>query len=190
MRQSINVQLRGFLDLFRLRNNGANPQVVAEFMQPMINLERWYLESQVVEYSTNLVSTAVNTPGTTRAITSTTPTDLVQGAGNLVVPQNELWLLLPGTRVTSTYSTAGTSGEAVLSATGSGGVVSSILPFGPLIGHSAGQAGASIGGWRVLDQPYFVVGGSTIAMIHRGVIIGGAGTAEHVALLRLVRLKA
>lgn len=75
----VNALPGGYLDLLGLKTMGRNPSAVTDFVQPILDLSKFYLSSQAVVLS---ASTTANTPGSWFF------------GGNFDVPQNEVWALL------------------------------------------------------------------------------------------------
>lgn len=188
IRQSINTTLRGFLDLFQLRTAGANPQVMAEFIQPTMDLQRWYLEGRVKEYI--WVGPTFIAPGAAREvpITATTPQNISNGV-DVIVPQNEIWVAWPGMFIDATLTSgAGTQtarvGYSFNNVTGTQMVriPTEHLGFDTSVIGERRESG-------VLQEPFFVQPGSFLRGYHFGVTASGGGQVDISGTLRLVRLR-
>jgi hypothetical protein len=188
MPSPINVELRGYLDFFGLKNGGQNPQQPAGFLQPTMELQRWYLESRSLEVQFS-TATAVNISGFIQ-MPSTVPTNLGNGTG-MFVPQNEIWVLLPGTTVFWTMATnsAAQGVDLTFATRGPGNLVTPMLPLGDRVGFTDSNAGIIRVGERVLKEPYWLEPGHELTIYSTGGIVGGPGNVTIAAWLRLVRLR-
>lgn len=184
----INVELRGYLDFFRLKNGGRNPQITGEVLQPTFDMHRWYMESQAADYNLTYANiTAANDDADFIPITATTPTDLADGS-QLNIPQHEIWILLPGSSVTAT-------GNTVASQTVRLGLVSVMPPLNQPLNIPLAQQGwdtfdttiVFTGSW-VLAEPFWLRSGSRLMVRNFGATVGGS-TIFTSGTLRLLRLR-
>lgn len=185
LRQSINTALFGYLDLFQLRTGGRNPQVTADYIQPTIDLQRWYLESRVSSIQGN-VNTVVATIGASQlTIATTTPAGLSNGT-NIVVPSNEVWILMPGTRLRSILSAnAGISGMAQLGILQNG--LNAAIPM-QVQGWNVSDAAGTRAQESTLMEMFWCAPGAQITANSLGMIVP-AGNISFGLTLRVVRLR-
>lgn len=187
IRASINTALRGYLDLFQLRTGGQNPQVAADFVQPNIDLQRWYLESRATLHVSSPVVFNVTTNASGFFFPVFAPVLPIAG-GTVTVPTNEIWVFMPGTRVSVSFSAnAGQEAEIDLLASNAGGQAD-WFPLLPRSGFSTSLATPIRGHTRTLPEPYFVRPGAAIQGYQYGITCP-AGSISIDAMLRLVRLR-
>lgn len=188
MPSPINVTLRGYLDFFGLKNGGMNPQMPRGDLAPVMELQRWYLESRVVEYTIAPASLVANTDANYLAITATTPSNISNGV-NLTVPQNEMWLLLPGTRLSAFFDVVANQGiEVTLVTRAPNNATVAFLPMMSRQGNGVSTAGIVRTLNVTLQDVYFVAPG----MIISGYQFGASVPTNSIAFggcLRLVRLR-
>lgn len=188
MPSPINVTLRGYLDFFGLKNGGMNPQQPASFLQPVMELQRWYLESRAIDYTWSFLQSAANANASVVNLGATSPSNISTGT-DVLVPQSEVWVLLPGTRINVLFDALATQlGEGILVAVGPNGIVTQELPFTQLNGQRQGNATVRVSGTVTLAQQYWLQPGYSLRLRHFG-IIAGAGDVLFTGTLRLVRLR-
>jgi hypothetical protein len=186
----INVELRGYLDFFRLKNGGRNPQITGEVLQPTMDMQRWYLESQANDYNITFANiTGANDDADFIPITATSPTNLANGS-QLQVPQTEIWIVMPGSSVTAT-------GNSVANQRVKLGLVSiaRIAPPNqplnlPMVEQGWSTFDATIlftASW-ILEEPIWLRSGSFLLVRNYGATVGGS-TIFSSGVLRLVRLR-
>lgn len=183
----INALPIGLLDLFGIKSGGKYPQHFVEALAPTFELQQWYLEAQVDTYTFSLQNLfAASASANLIAITATTPALPIVG-GQLVVPNNELWIVLPGTRILAGFSAnAGQSIDVDLlhrvNATDQ-------FVWWPtrFRGFNTSDAAIIRNGIAVLDQTVFVPPGAQINGYHYGVLVP-AGDVDIGGTLRLMRL--
>lgn len=182
----INVELRGYLDFFGLKNGGMNPQMPAAFLQPAMDLQRWYMESRVLELHAAAANRVANAGAQAVNFTSTAPVDLVVG-GTLRVPQNEVWVVLPGSKMQWTFSAvAGQFFDAQFSF--SQGVVQNFPPSADLVGFQSSDAASTIAGSRTIQEPYWLSPGAIVQYFMMRCVVPSLNITPQ-ASLRLVRLR-
>lgn len=186
MSAPINVSLRGYLDFFGLKNGGMNPQQPAGFVQPTMELQRWYLESRAIEtqWSLNLVA---DYSGFLQ-ISTQAPIILPPGTNLRVdVPQNETWVLLPGTSTGWRGTVAGMSAD--VGYTYSGPLTNVWIPGMKDSGlHTLTGGGGLEFGDRILQDMVWLPPGSNFrAMVYYARV--PSGTLTLTGTLRLVRLR-
>jgi len=182
----INVTLRGFLDWFGLKNGGRNPQVTAEFLQPTVDLSAWYLESRQIEYYWQAAAIAVNTGTSFILPTGVTPALEINATG-FQVPNNEMWILLPGTYLELLYSDQAQEGYgsyAVQTAAG----LRYVLPMKQQGWTRDPTIGLQFTNHFVLETPQFIEPGATVAPYTNGLLVATTDITPNGAL-RLVRLR-
>lgn len=183
----INVPLRGYLDFFGIKNGGVNPRTVGQDLFPMMDLQRWYMESRVLQLFSIPAALAVNTAADYFEITSTGPVNISNGV-SLVVPAGETWLLLPGTRVGCSFAAlANQACEVHLVARDPSSNSSAFLPMRPRDGFGVSSAAVVRAGNRTLAEPYWMGPGTTLSGYQFGTEVG-AGSVSLGLTLRLVRL--
>lgn len=185
----INVELRGYLDFFGLKNGGMNPQMPAAFLQPAMDLQRWYMEGRVLELTLSAATIVATGAPTVLNFTSTGPINLVVG-GVLQVPQNEVWVVLPGSRLQWTFTNVvGSSFDASYSfRTGAGSAVLDFPPMGDLIGFTTSEAHTRAGA-RTMTELYWLNPGCLVQFHHMGALVAAGQTIAIGASLRIVRLR-
>lgn len=106
--ENINRLPTGMLDFYGLKNGGSYPQRVSPNVSPVIEYTLPYAYAK----ATALFTSSQIAPGvgsTTIAITATGPVDLTTG-GQLLVPNDETWLLLEASVRWAFSAAAGQSG--------------------------------------------------------------------------------
>lgn len=188
---AINAPLRGFLDLFGIKNGGQNPGTVSPDIACTIELQRWYMEAQAELFTFSRPGVIAATGGPNLiAINATTPTDITTG-GQLTVPETETWVLLPGTRFYAGMSAhAGT--QIRIGAVSKAGATDLFewIPFSgsEVEGFVTSNAGAIQAQARIVNQPVFLRPGATLSVWHYGVIVGAGGSIDVAGTLKLLRL--
>lgn len=187
----INSPLRGFLDLFGIKNGGVNPGTVSPDVACTIELQRWYMESQseLFTFSRPAVIAATAGPNVV-AITATTPTDITTG-GQLVVPETETWVLMPGSRFYAGMSAhAGT--QIRIGAVAKAGATDLFewIPFSgsEVEGFVTSSAALIQSQARIVSEPFFLRPGATLSVWHYGATVGAGGSIDIAGTLKLVRL--
>jgi hypothetical protein len=185
----INVTLRGYLDFFGLKNGGMNPQQPSTFLQPVMELQRWYLESRAIDYNWSNLFVA-NANANNIAITATSPTNLSNGV-DVLVPQSEIWAVLPGSRIFGLFDAV--AAQLFLGAEyitqGPNNIVMESLPMYPWRGGTASNATIRLAGQSAVSQVYWLQPGYSLRVKHYGVITGGANEVLMDGTLRIVKLK-
>lgn len=187
MPSPINVELRGYLDFFGLKNGGMNPQMPAAFLQPAMDLQRWYMESRVLELGLQAANHVATAGAQAVNFTTTFPINLVSG-GVLRVPQNEIWVALPGSSLQWTFTATASQffdAQFVFQQGQSGG---NFPPAAHLVGFTASDAASTSSGSRTLMEPYWLSPG-TLLQYHTMRCIVPAGNVAVRGSLRLVRLR-
>jgi hypothetical protein len=189
MAAPINVSLRGYLDFFGLKNGGMNPQQPAGFLQPVMELQRWYLESRAIDYNWSRLFVA-NANASNLQLTATTPSNLSNGA-DVIVPQSEIWAVLPGSRIFWLFDVVAAQSCTGLSyiTQGPSNIVAETLPMYPSRGSIASNATVRVSGETVVDQVYWLQPGYALRVKHYGIITGAANEISVDGTLRIVRLK-
>lgn len=173
---------------------GTYPRALAEFVQPTLDLSRFYADNQSVSavfVGAGLVASASNVafaiPSSAwLAVTGTV--DLADGGAQTIVPQNEVWMVLEA-RMGWTMDDA--SHQADFNLLGRFPQTQSDLPItdSTILGYNAGIAGITRSGHRVMTVgPRFLLPGSTLVYQHCG-IIRTAGTITPSGSIRIVRLR-
>jgi hypothetical protein len=184
----INVTLRGYLDFFGLKNGGMNPQQPSTFLQPVMELQRWYLESRSVDYNWSRVYVA-NANFATIPFTATSPTNLSNGV-DVIVPQNEIWALLPGTRITAVFdAVANQLAEATYITQGPNNIVLESIPSTPWHGSKVSNATIRLSGGTQTEEVYWLQPGYSLRARQHGIITGAANEVTVDGTLRIVRLR-
>lgn len=189
----INSPLRGYLDFFGIKNGGQNPKTAAPDLAPTMDMQRWYLESQseTFTFSENAyLAAGTHDPGAV-PISATSPTDLTTG-GSLFVPDHEIWILLPGTRVyagMSAHAGSEISGVGLVSVLYAGSTEWEFVPFGPIVGYTTSAATHIRAQAALLDKPYWLPPGSQLNAWHYGATVGAGGDIDIAGTLKIVRLQ-
>lgn len=185
----INTPIRGLLDFYGIKNGGNNPRTLGTDIFPTMELARWYMEgsAEVFTFSRPAVIAATGGPNLV-AINATTPTDITSG-GNLVVPETETWVLLPGSRIFAGMSAhAGT--EITIGMVARLGATDQFewVPWQPLEGFTTSAAALIRAQARTLLEPFFLRPGATVSVWHYGVTVGAGGSVDIAGTLKLLRL--
>jgi hypothetical protein len=183
----INVLPIGLLDFFGIKNGGRYPQELVDRLQGSFDLTQWYMEAQVENFTFSRQTFFVASASAGFVpIPVTTPTDLADGT-NLFVPSNQLWIVLPGSRILAGFSAnAGQEIEVALihrvNATDQ-------FVWWPTTwsGRRTSDAGIITNGVATLTQMVFVPPGAMITGYHYGALVP-AGDIDVGGTLRLVRL--
>lgn len=183
----INLIPQGLLDLFSIRSGGRNPQTLLEQLAPTLDMQRWYQEARVLEVDFSLAAVVASAGSNNFSITATLPTNISNGV-DIVVPQTEVWVLLPGTCMRWIFSAnAGQSavyGYTILSPFAT---VQMRTPL-EVQGWASSDAAAVRAGHAVLTEPFWVQPGRTIRAFSHGVVVP-AGSVNVGGSLRLVRMR-
>lgn len=185
----INSPLRGYLDFFGIKNGGVNPQTVAPDIAPVMDLQRWYMEGQadVFTFSRPAVI-AASASANLVAINATTPVDITTG-GQLVVPETETWLLLPGSRAFAGFSAhAGSQIDIAFVARAGATDQFEWLPLNQRDGFVSSSAAIIQAQARTLSYPVWLRPGVTLSVWHYGATVGAGGSIDIAGTLKLVRL--
>lgn len=183
----LNRQPIGLLDFFGIKNGGRYPVELIDRLQPSIDLLRHYTETaaQIFTWSGTL---AVNQSASSTPITATNPTDLASG-GNVDVPPNELWYIAAA-HIQWTMTDVGGRAEFNIADTDAVGAVPGYSRYWParLQGATAGAAGITTRGIKVIAEPVYVLPGRRLVVPHNGVLVG-AGQVDWFGSISIVRMK-
>jgi hypothetical protein len=183
----INLIPQGLLDLFSIRSGGRNPQTLLEHLAPTLDMQRWYQEAKVLEVDFTLGAVAASAGANNFSITATTPTNISNGA-DIIVPQSEIWVLMPGTCMRWNFSAnAGQSAYYTFALLSPFSTVQMRTPM-ELQGFTVSDAAAVRAGNNVLAEPYWIQPGRTLRAFSHGVVVP-AGTINPSGSLRLVRMR-
>jgi hypothetical protein len=183
----INLIPQGLLDLFSIRSGGRNPQTLLEQLAPTLNMERWYQEAKVLEVDFALTAVAASAGANNFSITATSPTNISNGA-DVIVPQSEVWVLLPGTCMRWNFSAnAGQSISYTFAVLSPFSAVQMRTPM-ELQGFTVSDAAAVRAGNNVLAEPFWIQPGRTLRAFSHGAVVP-AGTINPSGSLRLVRMR-
>jgi hypothetical protein len=189
MPSPINVSLRGYLDFFGLKNGGSNPQIPATFIQPTLDLQRWYLESRAIDYNWSRLFVA-NTNAANLQLTATTPSNLSNGT-DVIVPQDEVWAMLPGSRIFALFDV--TASQLCLGleyiTQGPNNIVAEHAPMEPWRGSTVSNTTIRVAGDTALGQTWWLQPGYAVRVKHYGIITGAANEVLTDGTMRIVRLK-
>lgn len=186
----INSPIRGLLDFFGIKNGGENPRNLINMISPTMDLTRWYQEAQADVFTFSRPAFYVANSGADGRIpiTSTTPTDITNGA-QLVVPQNEVWIALPGSRVIASFNAfAGQEIEVGMVMQASATDQFEWWPMNPREGYSTSSAAIIRLQARTLSDPIWIRPGSTITAFCYGATVPAGGSIDIAGTLKLVRL--
>lgn len=183
----INSALRGYLDLLGIRFNGRNPQQTSEVLQPTVDLSQWYLETNAVLMTSNSIVVNADEDQTNKDL----DVPGISVGGVLTVPNNQIWLLLPGTNVRTTFTqvagqSALTPGLSVIENNGAGAVMQVPLA-GQTEGATSSAATHDTGNRRGLDVVFWTRPGDRIVLRTYGVV-AAANNVTFSAALKVVRL--
>lgn len=88
----LNIQPRGMLDFFGIKNGGRFPQSLPEFLSPTLDLLHWYVASEIVTYQLNATPLVNADQGFNvnwiSAVPAPNPVPIP-----IQVPQTEMWLV-------------------------------------------------------------------------------------------------
>lgn len=182
----LNLLPKGLLDLFGIKSFGQYPQRLLQDIVPTTDLLDWYERTNASWVVTNSATFLADTGTNTRSITSTVPVDLVAGAGDLIVPANEYWLLFEVTTQLGYPNDAAAGGEAWLAY--SVPQTGLFMPPTALMGPTTGVAAIARLSKRAWLTHAFAPPGSTILHQHSGITVG-AGVVSLTSQFRLLRLR-
>jgi len=183
----INLIPQGLLDLFSIRSGGRNPQQLAEQLLPTLDMQRWYQEAKVLEVDFAVPQLVASADSGVIDIPVTTPTNLSNGT-SVNVPENEVWMVLPGTCVRWQFSIgAGTSGRFGLQ-TRKAGTVQMRWPMRAQ-GYDASSATIQYDGSMTMDLPYWIQSGGRIQVVSHGVVVAATESITVSGSLRVVRMR-
>jgi hypothetical protein len=191
----LNIQPQGLLDFFGIKNGGDYPQTLSNWLQPQLEMLRWYVASNCVDIgSVSPAFQLLASEGTTsHQITATQPLNLsgLVTAGQLMVPQNEFWFLDYWSVNWSINASATPQAIRVVPVvTPSGGAPSIRIPcsFG---GYTEGvsTAGIHYAGHASMLEPFLARPGSTLALLNEGAIASADGINVNMQM-RLARMRA
>jgi hypothetical protein len=175
---------RGLLEYFGIKSGEWGPRELGQVLQPVLELRDWYTNAEALEVVATQPAGGVigaDTSANTVALTNTTPVDLVV-AGNVVVPQDETWLILEAQCSWQFTAVAGQSAEYWWQFRGIG------FPSA-LIGNVVSTATIVRTGARSLLRPFWSRPGDTIALAHGGIVVAGGTVTGFGARLRVVRFR-
>lgn len=190
MPSPINVDLRGYLDFFGLKNGGSNPQMPAAVLAPTMDLQRWYMESRAQVYTFSRQNFFVASGGGNFIpIIATTPTDISDGT-DVICPQNEIWLLMPGSRIFAGFSAdAGSEVELTLVTANQSSDQFEFIPMNPREGYGTSDAAITRSQCRTLSEPFWIQPGWTLTGLDYGHTVAAGGDIDIGGTLKLLRLR-
>lgn len=172
----INVELRGWLDFFGLKNGGANPQLLGTSIAPTMDMQRWYMESRARLDAFPLANVVASRAPTASQIA--------------VVPNHEVWILVPGTAVVMQMSAnAGTVVSARLFCSGNG-QQPQWLPMDQSSDLYSQSSATNVREYvRTLSSPVWLPPSAIVYIRDDGITIGAGGSVTPSAYLKTVRLR-
>jgi|SRR5687767_3091241 len=156
---ALNLQPFGLLSFLGIKNGGEYPQQLISTLQPTLDLWEHYVAANREEYTlacanqTGAIGSATNIQITT--ISPTPPGEIILVAGQLLVPQTELWYVIS----CSVAWTMPAEAAAYIDADWIFGRVR--FPLG-LSGWTTGIAGNTRGGRRSIDRPVWLTPGTAL----------------------------
>ena len=186
---------RGLLDFFSIKSMGEYPQRLGNEVVPTMELFRWYADQAAntgvaVFSALGTLSPFTANIGTLDWTSGTGAFDFARGAGNTVVPQNELWIVLEAaTRWTITDVGGSCDAALVAGQSTSDSATQFVITDGPLEGFTTGLGGISRMGQRAATRPVILLPG--MELVSRGYGQGaGAGTITIAHSVRIRRVLA
>jgi len=189
----LNVQPLGLLDAFSIKNGGEYPQHLSAQLQPVLDLVKWYDETNGVDYMMTSDGVFATQGNATIGFNSSTPADLPLVGGLVTVPNNEIWKLCDFSITYLIGAGAGSSMDAMPSLrirqTQGSGFTFRVCPqtaFGALASVAARILGGSVAmiGSTFLkpgDQPQYCVPGFTFG--------GGGASVTVLGQMRIRRFR-
>ena len=92
----LNLVPWGLLDFFGIKNGGRFPQTLPESLAPTMELFDWYLQTKAQLYATVGTAVAASAGASTKNDVTTVTGGLTISNGQIVVPDNEWWVLARG----------------------------------------------------------------------------------------------
>lgn len=172
----------GLLDFLGIKSGAWGPRELGQVLQPELDLTRWYLDNNALEFGLTPTVAAFAASANFNALTiasTAPPIDAsLLAAGVLTVPQTEAWLILEASFFWSFSAHAGSSVDFYW-------FVGSNIPNGggfplPMLSAdvTASSATAQLAGVRTLERPIWIRPGQIITPNHSGVIVGAGGTVS------------
>lgn len=183
----LNIQPRGLLDFFGIKNGGRFPQQLTPDLIPVVDLLTWYGMTNSIAFESQLVTINASTPGTNHPITSTGPVDWTTG-GNLVVPNDEVWLLLECRSRWNLSAHSGSLTDWALTIDTPNAAIFH-LPMTDYVGWKDSVAAFSRAGMRAMFQPHLILPGTIFYLTSFGTTIGAGGNVTAVADFRVCKMK-
>jgi hypothetical protein len=185
IRAPINRSASGVLDFLDIKSLGKNPQVFGETVQPVLEMREFYQALHVRRWDVAFSTTTIGgQDGVPLVISATTPADLfaLVVAGQIVVPQSELWYV----ERAALHWALPAEAAAYTDAQWNLGARGAIVPW-LLTGFQTGAAAAVRRGYRALHHPVWVNPGETLT----GFTVGSNSVlaTTYSATLSLVRLR-
>jgi len=179
---------RGLLSFLDVKTGGTYPTALGGLLQPTIDLNPWYA-SEALQLTASATAVGTQVAGTRLPIVSTTVEDLVAGAGQLVVPNTEIWLITEATCGASA-ATAGDVLDICMVIMANAVATRFYIPPQVQIGNPD-RAAANMSAWAlsVPGPGLFVAPGEEI-MIQVLQWTVAAGTEAPILRLKLMRFRA
>jgi len=181
----INRLPQGLLDFLGIRAGGRNPQTLTEQLLPTLDLLRWYKDSQQFLSHLSLSALVANQNAGILPLTN------LPGLNSGLVPQNEAWILLPGTSVSWTFDVvAGLRARGVLRIQPDPGTGSVLLPL-PMLpwGYDTSDAAVIQDGGMVLSTEQWMPPNSRLVVYSAGALAGAADPVQYQVDVAVVRLR-
>lgn len=177
---------RGLLSFLDVKAGGDYPVNFITQLQPTLDLMRFYANGEAQHYTAGGIAIGSTASGTKLPFTNTTVTDLTNGA-NLIVPQNETWMLLDATtEMNFNLSTAGDIFDVALQIGFNSTATRFVIPAQTLQGNPYLGVTGNVA-YRSLNEPQFIMPGNELALrVIRCVAAAGTPFGA-VCRLRLLR---
>jgi len=180
---------RGLLSFLDVKTGGTYPTLLGGILQPHIDLNPWYA-SEALQLTGVGDAAATQVAGGRLAITTTSVEDLVAGAGALIVPNTEIWLITQAT-ATASIEAAGDVVDVSMCINANPTAVRFYVPPQVLVGNP--DRAAQNWSARVLSVPppgLLVAPGESIGFVIHQWTIAAAGTATPILRFKLMRFRA
>ena len=172
----------GLLDFFGIKSGEWGPRELGQTLLPTFELGRWYLDANALEVACSFAAggiLAADAPVGGIAFTATVPPlNLITG-GQIVVPQNETWIVLEASTTLDFSAVASQFGDAQWYSRG--------LPLPMRVqGFTTSDAALARRYTATLERPFWSRPGDPLAVFSNGIEVA-ASTVALQARLRVVR---
>jgi len=176
----------GLLDFLGIRAGGRNPQNLTEQLLPTLDLLRWYKDAQQFLSFVSLAPLVANQNEGILPLTG------LPGLTNGLVPNNEAWILMPGTGLGWSFDVvAGLRARGQMCIQQNPGAGSGVLIPLPMLpwGYDTSDAAIIQGGGMTLMTEMWMPPNSRLVVYTAGALAGAADPVTYNANVALVKVR-